>query len=99
MGGWNSVKCDILSDPMHVRVAKNCVGQNSEIKVVADNPQLLARINFCLIIEDIFEPRSSIMLQKLSLNCVIPDLFSLSKVCRKWINAAEISFNSHTTVR
>ena len=51
MAGWNFVKCDILSDPMHVRVAmiaKNYVGQNSEIKVVKDNPQLLARINFCL---------------------------------------------------
>ena len=35
------------------------------------------------------------MLRKLSLDCVIPDLFSVSKVCRKWINAAEISFN-HT---
>ena len=51
MTGWNSVKCDILSDPMHVRVAmiaKNYVGQISEIKVAEDNPQLLARINFCL---------------------------------------------------
>ena len=49
IAGWNSVKCDILSDPMHVRVAmiaKNYVGQNSEIKVLKDNPQLLARINF-----------------------------------------------------
>ena len=85
---------------MHVRVAmiaKNYVCQVSEIKVVEDNPQLLA--TFALVIEDRFEPRSSIMLRKLSLDCVIPDLFSLSKVCRKWINAAEISFNSHTTVR
>ena len=48
---------------MHVRVAmiaKNYVNcQVSEIKVVEDNSQLLA--TFALIIEDRFEPRSSII--------------------------------------
>ena len=57
MAGWNSIKCDILSDPMHAivaMVAKNYVGQNVEIEVVKYDPHLLARLNFALIIEDRF---------------------------------------------
>ena len=47
LAGWNSLKCGILSDLMHFRVAmvaKNYVGQNCEIEVLKYNLRLLARL-------------------------------------------------------
>lgn len=45
---WNSVKCDVLSNPMHVwaaMIAKNNICQNSKIKVVKNNPDLFTRLH------------------------------------------------------